>query len=192
VRININEKDKKEIATIYKVQYSECQKQWRDRELMIQAKIKNRLFFFSKDGIGGKGNIEPVLINLKGSYFVFLFWLFSFSPKIMKYYLADHMKTSISYPLKAICPVPLDIQLIVLHVLVLFMLKRSMYLTVHTSPRYANFEFVCDMPMPLINFAIKCQFIQMFDRCLSLGDHVRVSQRHSEIGFLVLKKYFIL
>lgn len=59
MRININEKDKKEIATIYKVQYSECQKQWRDRELMIQAKIKNRLFF-SKDGIGGKGNIAPV------------------------------------------------------------------------------------------------------------------------------------
>jgi len=55
VRININEKDKKEIATIYKVQYSECQKQWRDRELMIQAKIKNRLFFSQKMELEAKG-----------------------------------------------------------------------------------------------------------------------------------------
>jgi len=49
VRININEKDKKEIATIYKVQYSECQKQWRDRELMIQAiKNKKQAFFLKR------------------------------------------------------------------------------------------------------------------------------------------------
>ena len=150
MRININEKDKKEIATIYKVQYSECQKQWRDRELMIQAKIKNRLFF-SKDGIGGKGNIEPVLINLKGSYFVFLFWLFFilFQNYVI---LPRRSYENIHFiPVKSYMPRPFCYSTYCSSCsCFLFMLKRCTYLTVHTSPRYANFEFVCDMSMLLI------------------------------------------
>jgi hypothetical protein len=82
VRININEKDKKEIATIYKFQYSECQKQWRDRELMIQAKIKNRLFFSKDEIIGGKGNIEPVH-QLKRKLLCFSFLAFFILFQIM-------------------------------------------------------------------------------------------------------------